>query len=198
MRHYETELPSGYEPVYEIDAKNTKTGLLLNGASLVLLVLTVLPFLPTIAGRCPFVGARPERTIPVLGVFLLSMLVYLVLHELVHGAAYWLLTRRKLAFGITWSAAYCGVPDIYVYRTAGLIATAAPFVVFTVVLLPLALALRNDPLLYLPAVLLFALHVSGCVGDLYNIVLLLFRFRDPALLMRDTGPKQTFCLPKRD
>ena len=42
------------------------------------------------------------------------------------------------------------------------------------------------------AALLLALHLGGCIGDLYDAWLYLFRFRDPATLMQDTGPKQTF------
>ena len=38
------------------------------------------------------------------------------------------------------------------------------------------------------------IHIGGCVGDLYDAALYLFRFRDPLTLMRDTGPKQSFYL----
>ncbi|MBR5044032.1 MAG: hypothetical protein IKX66_01680, partial [Clostridia bacterium] len=40
---------------------------------------------------------------------------------------------------------------------------------------------------------LFAFHFGGCVGDLYDTVLLLFRLKGK-LLMRDTGPMQTFYI----
>ena len=55
-------------------------------------------------------------------VFFLMLVLYILLHELVHGAAYKLLTGRKLTFGLTLSVAYCGVPDIFVYRNAALAA----------------------------------------------------------------------------
>ncbi|MCQ2122483.1 MAG: DUF3267 domain-containing protein, partial [Fibrobacter sp.] len=72
---------------------------------------------------------------PVPAVFALAavMLVYIVLHELVHGAVYKLLTGQKLTFGFKASVAYCGVPDIYVYRRTALAALLAPFVVFDIV-----------------------------------------------------------------
>ena len=47
---------------------------------------------------------------------------------------------------------------------------------------------------YIAVGVIFSLHVSGCVGDLYDAALYLFRFRDPLTLMRDTGPKQSFYL----
>ena len=39
---------------------------------------------------------------------------------------------------------------------------------------------------------LLAFHLSGCIGDLYNLGLLLFKFRDPSVLREDTGPKQIY------
>ena len=38
---------------------------------------------------------------------------------------------------------------------------------------------------------LFALHFGGCVGDLHATYLLLFKFKGD-ILMKDTGPKQTY------
>ena len=123
-------------------------------------------------------------------IFLAVLLIYIVLHELTHGAAYKLMTRQKLTFGMTLSVAYCGVPDIYVYRRTALISLLAPFVVFTVVFGAAAI-LITDPIGKILAAFMLALHVGGCVGDLYDTILFLFRFRDPLTLMRDTGPKQT-------
>lgn len=39
------------------------------------------------------------------------------------------------------------------------------------------------------------LHIGGCAGDLWDTWLYPTRFRDPATLMNDIGPKQTFYLP---
>jgi len=195
MKHFETELPEGYRRVYEIDAKNSKTGVILNVVSLLLAVLVFLPFVFSIGFRELFSPDVRSRYWLIFGVFFGSYLLYIVLHELVHGAAYKLLTQRKLTFGLSLSVAYCGVPDIYVYRKASLIATLAPFVVFTAVFLPLALLVKA-PALRLAFILLFCSHVAGCIGDLYGACLMLFRFRDPKLLVRDTGPKQTYYLPE--
>ena len=125
------------------------------------------------------------------GILLAVMILYLVLHELTHGAAYKLLTGRRLTFGVSLTAAYCGVPDVYVYRKTALISLLAPFVVFDLVFVLLTLLLP-DPWYRLDAALMLALHVGGCSGDLYDTFLYLTKFRDPATLMRDTGPKQTF------
>lgn len=194
MKHFETELPEGYEPVCEIDAKNRKTVVLMNLAGLLIFLLVLLPFVLVIGFRELFLIGRGKLLL-FYAVFFGGLILYVILHELVHGAAYKLLTRRKLTFGISLSVAYCGVPDIFVYRKTSLIATLAPFVVFTAVFLPLALFVRT-PFLRIAFILLLCSHVCGCIGDLYGAYLMLFRLRDPKLLVRDTGPKQTYYLPE--
>ena len=195
MNHYETELPESYRQVYEIDAKDGKTAVVLNVVALLIGVLVFLPFVFAIGFRTLFNSESRSRYWLMLGTYFGCYILYIVLHELVHGAAYKLLTRRKLTFGFTLTVAYCGVPDIYVYRKASLIATLAPFVLFTAVFLPLALFVRA-PGLRIAFILLFCSHIAGCAGDLYGAALMLFRFRDPKLLVRDTGPKQSYYLPE--
>ena len=195
MKHFETELPEGYRQVFEIDAKNGRTGVVLNLVALLFGVLVFLPFVFGFGFRTLFNPEARSRYWLMLGTYLGGYILYIILHELVHGAAYKLLTRRKLTFGFALTVAYCGVPDIWVYRRASLIATLAPFVVFTAVFLPLALFVRT-PGLQVAFILLFCSHVAGCTGDLYGAYLMLFRFRDPKLLVRDTGPKQTYYLPE--
>lgn len=129
-------------------------------------------------------------SIPTLLIFAVSIAAYLVLHELTHGAAYYLLTRQKLTFGLTFSVAFCDVPQIYVYKKAALIALLAPFVLFDMVFL-LGVFLSTTLSIKLMFALLFSLHFGGCVGDLYCTILLLLKFK-VNILVNDTGPKQTF------
>ncbi len=190
-KNYETELPAGYAAVYTIDAKNKKTGILLNAAGLVVtaivLVLSALLIRPT-----DFFG---NFSLVKYFIVLAVMLLYIVLHELTHGAAYKLLTRQKLTYGFTLTVAFCGVPQVWVYRRAALISLLAPFTVFSVVFGGAALLLPGAwDKMY--AALLLAVHLGGCAGDLYDTALYLFRFRDPRTLMQDTGPKQTFYVPE--
>ena len=186
-KNYETALPAGYAAVYAIDAKNKKTGLLLNAAGLVVtaivLVLSALLIRPT-----DFFG---NFSLVKYFIVLAVMLLYIVLHELTHGAAYKLLTHRKLTFGISSTAAWCGVPEIWVYRKTALVSLLAPFVVFSIVF-GAAVFFFKDPADRMVAFAVFALHVGGCAGDLWDTFLYLTRFKDPSTLMQDTGPKQTF------
>ena len=128
-------------------------------------------------------------------VFWVALIAYIVLHELVHGAAYKLLTGQKLTFGITLTVAFCGVPEIYVYRRASLIAVLAPFVVFTVLGVVL-LAVFPGAWTRFFLLIFLGLHIGGCSGDLYNTWLYLTRFKDSRTLTRDTGPVQTFYVPE--
>lgn len=186
-RNFERELPEGYAEVFSIDASDKKTGVLLN--------LVALAVGGVIFGICWYV-IRPadylmNYSLARMMVLLAGTIAYLVLHELVHGIAYKLLTGEKLRFGISLTAAWCGVPDIYVYRKTALISLLAPFTVFNIVFILLTVFL-TDPWYKIDAAILLALHVGGCAGDLYDTFLYLSRFKDPATLMRDTGPKQTF------
>ena len=106
------------------------------------------------------------------------------------GIAYKALTKQKLTFGITLSCAFCGVPNIYTTRKTSLIALLSPFIVFTIVLGVLVILLPND-ITGLYASILFAIHVGGCIGDLYCTWLLLFKLPKETII-NDTGPKQTF------
>jgi len=131
-------------------------------------------------------------------VFLLSMLAYIVLHELLHGLGYKITTHERLTFGISWSCAFCGVPKIYVYRKTAMIALILPLLTFTLILLPLSVLLffYASSVVYTLSVLLFAIHLGGCVGDIYVLLLLSFKYRSKFTLINDTGPMQTIYIPE--
>lgn len=183
---YELSLPSGYAPVRVIDVKNKRTALLFNFAALGVMVLFgVLGVI-----LLPLRGFWAAFDFFHYGIFLAALLLYIVLHELLHGLAYFLMTRQKLTFGLTLSAAFCGVPNIYVYRKTALIALLTPFAVFLPIFAAPVFLLQN-PFDRFACLCLLAMHLGGCAGDLYDTLLLLLCHRDKTVLMRDTGPAQT-------
>lgn len=194
MKNYETELPQNYNLVKTIDAKNAKIGIILNLIALAVVVVCIV-------GAYFIIGVSfIELADMIFGgtyaiirllVFVVIMIAYVILHELVHGAAYKALTKQKLTFGVSLTCAFCGVPNVYVYRKTAIIAVLAPFVVFLPVFLVLCFVLPNPVEKFLSAFML-GMHFGGCSGDLWVAGLLLFKFRDKATLMNDTGPKQTF------
>ena len=198
---FERELPNGYRQALYINAKETKFGIIFNLiAFAVLIVVMAAAFFALKLGgglRADIFDMDLPQLILAEVVFIGSMLGYIVLHELVHGIAYKALTNEKLTLGISWSCAFCGVPSIYTYRRTALIAVIAPFAVFTLLLVPIiALLYYLNPLYYLMAAFIFGLHLGGCSGDLYVTLLLLTKFKDKRVLMRDTGPEQFFYVPE--
>ena len=198
-QNIERELPSGYKQALYINAKNARFGIIFN-----LIALIVCAIVMATAAFSLHIGDKlsvdileidfPQFIVAYLILFA-ALIGYVVLHELVHGIAYKTLTGEKLTFGISWSCAFCGVPQIYTYRRTALIAVLAPFVLFSLLFLAIAAVLLFlSPLWYMLTVLLFAIHVGGCCGDLFVAGLLLFKYRSPKTLMRDTGPEQFFYL----
>lgn len=190
-RTYETELPAGYEEAMRVDVKDKRLAIKLNLAALIITAVLVFAAIMIIHPGDFFENVRPVK----LFIYWFALIVYIVLHELVHGLAYKLLTGQKLKFGLTLGAAYCGVPDIYVYRRASLIALLAPFAVFSVVFLAMAFFMPNKWDSFFSA-LLFAFHLGGCAGDLYMTYLFMTRFKDDRTLTRDFGPTAVYYLPK--
>ena len=189
--NFERKLPIGYREAKRIDAQSSRTAVILNLVGLVImalvLVFTCLPIF--LDGKASVENGGFWIWLAVFA----SLVAYIVLHELVHGAAYKLTTGEKLTFGISLTCAFCGVPKIYTYRKTALFAVLAPFVLFSVLLVgALVIAYFVNIGLYFVLAFVLANHVGGCVGDLYVGGLLLFKYKDNSVLMNDTGPKMTF------
>ena len=202
MKTYETELPQGYVEAKVIDAKSKKIGLIFSLVAIGVLIVTIVVTWFALFGQNDetffeivknLLFENPLSTLARVAVFIVVLIAYIILHELTHGVVYKLLTKQKLKFGLTLTVAYCGVPDIYVYRTTALLSLLAPFIVFLPVFLVPMFILKNNLEILLFAFML-GQHVGGCVGDLYDTALYTFKFRSPDTLMRDTGPKQTFYI----
>lgn len=193
MKNYETKLPEGYQPVYQIDAKDRKTAWILNITSLPLCGVVAVPLFVWLN----ISTGKPLYELLDLGIFhylilIVIYIVYIFAHELTHGAAYYALTRQPLTFGTSLFVAYCGVPEIYVYRKPALIAVLAPFLTYSI-LFALGLVLSVSLAWKVIWIMAIAVHVGGCVGDLWVAIVLMTRFRRrDQLLARDVGPKQIF------
>ena len=190
-RTYEEKLPEGYSETLVVDANDKKLALRLQIAAGITAAALVNAFF--------FLYALPRLAEIAAGFsimkcicFVLGYPFYVVLHELTHGLVYKLLTKKKLTFGFKPPSAYCGVPDVYTYRFTSLLSLFAPRTVFSV-LFVLLFFLIGEPFSRAMILLLFSLHLSGCVGDLYGIGLFLFRFKSPTALRRDYGPRQVYC-----
>ena len=176
MKNYEKELPEGYSTVYKINAMNAKTGIIFNVISIAITILFVIAAFLTAP---PFDFSDLDSLLLPILIFMFVTIIYLVLHELVHGIVYKAMTGQKLKFGMSWSCAYCGVPDIYVYRKTAINALIAPLIVFSIIFVGLAVAFWFiDPVYYLFTVSMLGLHLGGCSGDIYVTILFLTKFKD--------------------
>ena len=189
-----------------INAKDVKFGLIFNAISIGVLVLFILITHITFSlnkEKTDYIleifTVHPFSFAVYMIVFAAAIFGYVILHELTHGLFYKLLTRERLTFGMSWSCAFCGVPKIFVYRKAALIAVAAPLVIFTLILIPLTVTFYFlNPLIYALLMFIFGLHIGGCSGDLYLTLILLFKLKDPRTLIRDTGPEQFLYVPAKN
>ena len=199
-QNYENELPEGYKQVLHIDAKDAKTGIIMNVVSLLILVIVLaVAYIPLKLNNVDILlnfPAKDSTEFPIaMLLFCIVLFAYIVMHELVHGIAYKCLTGEKLTFGISWSCAFCGVPHIYSYRKTAIISSAAPLVLFSSIFGAITFLLYFvSPIYYLLSAILFGLHLGGCSGDMY-IILMLLRYSNPKVLMRDTGPEQFIYIP---
>lgn len=187
MNNHFKELPNEYKEIYSIDAKDKKTGIIMNVGCLILMLIT---FLITINIKFPRITFNIDTNFLIAMIlFFLIMLIYIVLHELVHGLFYKILTKEKLTFGLSWSCAYCGVPNVFVKRNATVIACLAPFVIFNIIYIVLICVLPPNIYTFIITIL-FSYHIGGCIGDLYLSLLLLIKYNKETIV-NDTGAKQT-------
>ena len=137
---FEKELPEEYKEVFHLDARNIKFGIIFNAIALLVTIIVTVIAIALLALGNVSISIGTNLLVAYI-VLMVSMIAYIVLHELVHGIAYKSLTGEKLTFGLKWSGAVCGVPGIYVDRYTALIAVAAPLVLFTLAFLPLTIIL---------------------------------------------------------
>ena len=186
MRNCYKELPEGYKESIVIDAKDKKTGIILNVGALLIMAIVAFITINLKFIRLNFDIDYKFFLAMIIG--FVGFIIYIVIHELTHGVAYKLLTKEKLTFGLSWSCAYCGVPNVFVKRNAAVIACLAPFVIYNILFIILICVLPSNIITF-AIVIIFAYHNGGCIGDLYLSLLLLVKY-DKNTLIKDTGAKQ--------
>jgi len=181
-----TTLPNGYREVRRVDLmRNRKEAMLVNLLALVITgVVAVVGFL-----LCPpftevVIGIH---TIIDMGLLLAGVVLYMVLHELIHGVFMKAYSGKKPHYGFTGMYAYAG-SDAYFKRTQYLIIAFAPVVILGVVLTVLIAAFYETAFWYL--YLIQIVNLSGAAGDLYVGFLIARSNRD--IVVRDMGTDMTF------
>ena len=178
----------GYKECTKIDlVKNKKEALLVNIYGIIIMVVMAV-FIPLLimGGIIEF---NLETTFPLFFiVLLLSLILYIPLHEIVHGIVLKKYTDEKLSFGWKLVYAYCGSKEAVVNRKEYYAVALAPLLVFSVVFISLMVL---NPSLSLVWYVMEIMNVSGSVGDIYvSIKLRKEKSRD--ILITDSGTDMSF------
>ena len=161
------EQPAGYQPAVMLRYPRGK----LQIAGLISLAL-VTPILFVIIG---FLQSRSPEQVPLftnspidLLLVVLTVLVTITVHELIHGAAYRLLGYR-VDYGVSvyLIAAYAGAFGQWIRRNHLIVTALAPLFVLTGLLFPL-LAVQNHGVVLIAFTALI-INTAGSVGDLYLV-----------------------------
>ena len=178
----------GYKECAKIDlVKNKKEALLVNIYGIIIMVVMAV-FIPLLimGGIIEF---NLENTFPLFFIVLLiSLILYIPLHEIVHGIVLKNYTDEKLSFGWKLVYAYCGSKEAVVDRKEYYAVALAPLLVFSVVFISLMVL---NPSLSLVWYVMEMMNVSGSVGDIYvSIKLRKEKSRD--ILITDSGTDMSF------
>ena len=115
-------------------------------------------------------------------VLLLSMIVYLILHEAVHGVAMKICGTKKVKYGFTGLYAFAGSDDFYDKKSYIFIALA-PVVLWGIVLLVMNLFVPQNWFWVVYFIQIF--NISGAAGDFY--VTAKFSKMPDDILISDSG-----------
>lgn len=181
-------LPDGYAELQHIDLqKNPKLALLVNALGLLIFALGAFIghlFVPlhtfySMSGGAGLFFVR-------LAVMFGGMVLYIFLHEFVHGIFIKRYSGKKADYGFTGMYAYAG-SKAYFNKKNYLVIALAPVVFWGIVLT--ALLLIVPEYWFWPAFLIQLTNLSGASGDLY--VVWTFSQMPKDILVQDTGVAMT-------
>lgn len=177
------ELPSGYEQILQIDLqKDKKLAIIVNVIAFVIMIAMVF------SGHIyvSFLEFIDLADLLQWGVILVGFIIYMVLHELVHGVVMWVYSKQKPFYGFTGMYAYAG-SNAYFNKKHYLVIALAPIVVWGIVLLILNLIFKEK--WFWIIYFLQMMNISGAAGDLY--VTCRFSKLPKDILVKDIGVNMT-------
>lgn len=187
MKAFEA-LPEGYKEICAIDLqKNKKLALLVNLLALAIAVMITVPmlFVVPISAMFSMENGLLHYALRFVALLVFTVL-YLVLHELVHGIAMKICGTKKVKYGFTGMYAFAGSKDLYDKRAYIFIALAP------VVLWGIVLALINPFVSTEWFWVIYFIQISnlsGAAGDLY--VTFKFSRLPKDILIQDYGVGMT-------
>lgn len=187
MKSYKT-LPEGYKEIYSVNLqKDKKAALLVNVIGVIIMLVMGVPMhfvvpVTKLFDMSAGLGAYFLR----FGAMLVLTLGYLVLHELVHGAAMKLCGTKKVKYGFTGMYAFAGSEDYYSKKPYIFIALA-PVVLWGVVLAVINPFVPEQWFWVVYFIQIF--NISGAAGDFF--VTAKFSRMPKDILIHDSGVGMT-------
>ncbi len=160
------ELPQNYKEIISIDLqKNKKLSLFVNLLAVAVAVIMVIPacFFVPISALFEF-GDNPFALLIRCGVLVVSLIAYIILHELVHGVAMKMCGTKKVKYGFTGLYAFAGSEDFYDKRGYIFIALA-PVILWGAVLAVMNAFVPEE--WFWVVYLIQITNISGAAGDAY-------------------------------
>ena len=168
MRSF-SKLPDGFVEIYSIDLKkNKKAALLVNALAIIIGVALAIigHFIVPITTLFSMDSGITMYMLRYL-VLVISLILYIILHEFVHGIAMKICGTKKVKYGFTGLYAFAGSNDYY-DKISYIFIALAPIVVWGIIL-----AVIN---IFVPAEWFWIVYfiqlsnLSGAAGDLYVTV----------------------------
>lgn len=177
-------LPEGYLEIFRVNLQtDKKKALILNGAALVIMIAMAVPvhfYIPITELFSFSIETKLYFLRPLM--LLLSVVLYMILHELIHGAAMKFYGTKKVSYGFTGLYAFAGSKDFYDKKSYIVIALA-PIVLWGVVLAAINLFVPRE--WFWMVYFIQIMNVSGAAGDLYVTFKFLKMPKD--ILVQDSG-----------
>ena len=177
----------GYKEIEKIDlVNNKKEAMLVNILGLVIVVIMIV-FIPILI-KVVLIRSFKDNLLLSLIVFSISLILYIPLHEIVHGVVLKCYTNEKLSFGWKFVYAYCGSKEAVVKRGEYYFVALAPLIVFSFVFV---LLMALNPTLSFVWYLMEIMNVSGSIGDIY-VSVKLCKKKEKDILITDNGTDMSF------
>ena len=177
----------GYKEMEKIDLVNNKKEAMLVNILGIVIIVVMMAFIPLMI-KAGFVRSYRDNLLLSLIVFSVSLILYIPLHEIVHGAVLKCYTDEKLSFGWKFVYAYCGHKEAVVKRGEYYFVALAPLMVFSFVFIIL---MALNPSLSFVWYLMEIINVSGSIGDIY-VSVKLCKKREKNILITDSGTDMSF------
>ncbi|MGN1113915.1 MAG: DUF3267 domain-containing protein [Oscillospiraceae bacterium] len=175
-------LPENYKIIENIDLmKNKKQAIIVNLSAVILMIIMVMAGIFAVPISIDFSQGMTVYCLK-FAVLIGGSIVYIILHELVHGIFMKVFGAEKVKFGYKVIYAYAGSQS-YFNKKSYIIIALAPVVIWGIIL---AILTSVVPAVWFwPVYFIQIFNISGAAGDFYVTLKMIGMPED--ILIKDTG-----------